>query len=736
MHNYLAPRDKKLIAQLGAVAVLSLISVYLVGRYAESVFLRAESEAASVRMASFVRQNLSDLDHILAGEPITKADQILFQHAARMGGVFRYKLYNADGKIVYASRPDDIGKHVSEPYFDTIVRQGESYFNISYRPIGTTAYTDELGTPYEKGVVLVSERYVPIVDEGIFKGALEVYIDMTPLMTRLRGVTLAALTGVLLLLLIVGIVCGVFIHRNLVERRQRMEELETARQRAESLTLKLGEAAARTEAIINNVVDGIITVDQSGIIESFNPTAERVFGYSAAEVIGKEFTLLLDQNSHHEYIDYLERHRKGEIQSGARQQYEEFGKRKDGTTFPAELVSSELVIGQRRLLVHLARDISERKRAEARLRLAASVFENTTEGIMITDQNGAIQSVNPAFTAITGYRPDEVIGENPRILQSGKQRKEFYEKMWASIVGTGHWQGEIYNRRKNKEIYPQWLNISAIKDQRGRTTNYVGVTWDISELKASQKMKDEFIATVSHELRTPLSSIHGSLGLIAAGAAGRISAQAKNLAQIAYNNSERLVRLINDILDLGKMEADRMQFHLRPLDISSLVTQAVESDQAFAKQHDVELVIERVLPGALVVGDSDRLLQVLTNLLSNAIKYSPPESQVRVSVSRDAEMVRVAVTDRGPGIPETFRDKVFRKFAQADASDAREKGGTGLGLSICKLIIDRLGGHIGFRSDPDVATTFYFELPELSEEARQSERPAERAAHHTDDRIP
>ncbi len=329
-----------------------------------------------------------------------------------------------------------------------------------------------------------------------------------------------------------------------------------------------------------------------------------------------------------------------------------------------------------------------------------------------------------------------MIGENPRILQSGKQRKEFYEKMWASIVGTGHWQGEIYNRRKNKEIYPQWLNISAIKDQRGRTTNYVGVTWDISELKASQKMKDEFIATVSHELRTPLSSIHGSLGLIAAGAAGRISAQAKNLAQIAYNNSERLVRLINDILDLGKMEADRMQFHLRPLDISSLVTQAVESDQAFATQHDVELVIERVLPGALVVGDSDRLLQVLTNLLSNAIKYSPPESQVRVSVSRDAEMVRVAVTDRGPGIPETFRDKVFRKFAQADASDAREKGGTGLGLSICKLIIDRLGGHIGFRSDPDVATTFYFELPELSEEARQSERPAERAAHHTDDRIP
>jgi signal transduction histidine kinase len=308
--------------------------------------------------------------------------------------------------------------------------------------------------------------------------------------------------------------------------------------------------------------------------------------------------------------------------------------------------------------------------------------------------------------------------------------------MWASIIGTGHWQGEIYNRRKNGEIYPQWLNISALKDHRSRTMNYVGVTWDISELKASERMKDEFIATVSHELRTPLSSIHGSLGLIAGGAAGRISAQARNLARIAYSNSERLVRLINDILDLAKMEADKMRFHLRPLDVNSLVMQTVEANQAFAKQYEVELVIEQALPGAKVVGDNDRLIQVLTNLLSNAIKYSPPESEVSVSVSHNAEIVRVAVTDHGPGIPEKFRDKVFRKFAQVDASDAREKRGTGLGLSISKLIIDRLGGHIDFRSNPDVATTFYFDLPELHQKARQQAKSAEQTTYHTDDQIP
>ncbi|MFQ5994560.1 MAG: PAS domain S-box protein [Acidiferrobacterales bacterium] len=720
MYRYLAPRDKKLIAQLAVVAALSLVSVYLVGRYAESVFLRTESEAASVRMANFLSKNLSDLDNILGGGSVTEADRALFEHAAHMGGVFRYKLFNADGQIVHASRPTDIGRRVSASYFDTVVRQGESYFSIAYRPIGTTAYTDELGTPYEEGVVLVSERYVPIVDNAIFRGALEVYIDMTPLLRRLRGVTLGALAGVSLLLVIVGLLNGVFIYRNLIERRQRIRELETARHKAENLALELREGAARAEAIINNVVDGVITVDESGAIESFNPTAERVFGYAASEVIGKRFDMLLEEDRCQEYNTYITRDLNQESLPGGRYQYDEFGRYKDGTIFPIELVASKLVLQGRRLLVHIARDISERRRAEKRLRLAASVFDNTTEGILITDHRGSIEFVNPAFTAITGYRSEEVIGKNPRVLQSGRQNKHFYEKMWESIKDTGHWQGEIYNRRKNGEIYPQWLTISAIRDHRGSTMNYVGVTWDITELKASERIKDEFIATVSHELRTPLTSIHGSLGLILGGVAGRVSAKAQNLIQIAHGNSERLVRLINDILDIAKMEAGKMRFHLRPLDLTSIIDQAIETNQGLASQYGVRISVEQSVPGATVVGDSDRLMQVFTNLLSNAVKYGPRDSEVYVSVTRNDGGLRVAVTDRGSGIPEHFRDKVFRKFAQADASDAREKGGTGLGLSISQLIVERLGGRIDYYSEPGTATTFYFELPELRKESRQT----------------
>lgn len=259
MLRHLGPSDKRLTGQLIVIAALSLVSVFLVGRYAESAFLRTESRAASVRMAEFLRQNLSDLDGILTHGRLTVEDRALFRHAARMGGVFRYKLFSSDGRIVHASRPEDVGKRVTSPYFDSIVRRGQDYFNIAYRPIGTTAYTDELGTPYEEGVVLVSERYVPIMDGALFKGAIEVYIDMTPLFQRLRRTTLAALAGVLLLLTIVGLVCGIFIYRNLKDRRHRIDELKAARHEAEGL-------ARQAEAMLK----GLLVAEQEKMSRVIN----------------------------------------------------------------------------------------------------------------------------------------------------------------------------------------------------------------------------------------------------------------------------------------------------------------------------------------------------------------------------------------------------------------------------------------------------------------------------------
>lgn len=473
----------------------------------------------------------------------------------------------------------------------------------------------------------------------------------------------------------------------------------------------LRSGAERLNAIVNNVVDGIVTTDEAGNIESINRTAEDIFGCRSATVVGNNFRSLLHPDCRDRYDTA---NFQGESQATS-EVYDFAGVRCDGPRFSMELEGTRINVNGRPIVVHFVRDVTERKRSEKRLQLAATVFENTSEGIMITDRDGRIQSTNPAFTAITGFAPDEVLGQNPRILQSGMQTPEFYVKMWESLGDTGQWQGEIINRRKNGEAYTQWLNINAVKDGGDNVTHYVGVTFDISELKASERMKDEFIATVSHELRTPLTSIHGSLSLLDGGVAADSPEKSAELVRIARGNSERLVRLIDDILSIAKIESEKMKFHLRSVNLADLVVNAVEAIEDYAKQYDVKVRANPGAKDARVLGDRDRLMQVLANLLSNAVKHSPEDGVVEVDTVRTAGYWRVTVTDNGPGIPASFRSEVFKKFAQADATDRRKRGGTGLGLSISKAIIDRLGGRIGFDSEPGVATRFYFELPVLQQ---------------------
>jgi len=489
----------------------------------------------------------------------------------------------------------------------------------------------------------------------------------------------------------------------------------------------LRSGAERINAIVNNVVDGIITVDDVGNVESINGNAEQMFGCNAARIVGRPFDELIAPDRRAQYNE--ERFRR-ELADPDQEETEYLGRRQDGSEFFMELAATRIKVGGRPLLIYIVRDISERKHAEERLKLAASVFENTTEGILITDGDGIIQSTNPAFTAITGFTADEVVGENPRVLQSGTQSADFYEAMWRSITETGHWQGEINNRRKNGEIYPQWLNINAIKDARGQITNYVGVTFDISELKASERIKDEFIATVSHELRTPLTSIHGSLGLLGGGVTGELSADSARLVRIAQENCRRLVRLIDDILSIAKIESEKMKFHLQPVAIDDLIARAIEENQDFAKQYGVHLQARPVMREARVLADMDRLMQVLTNLLSNAVKHSPRGGVVLIGIQRRDGYWRVSVVDNGPGIPDSFRENIFSKFAQADGSDRRKGGGTGLGLSISKAIIDRLGGRIGFESESGVRTSFHFELLAMQRQAIANVMAAQSAGPH------
>ncbi len=237
----------------------------------------------------------------------------------------------------------------------------------------------------------------------------------------------------------------------------------------------------------------------------------------------------------------------------------------------------------------------------------------------------------------------------------------------------------------------------------------VAVLEDISEDVRVKKLKNDFISTISHELRTPLTAIRGAVGLLQAGAVGDLSESAREMLKITNANSELLLMLINDILDIDKIESGTMTCKMEPLDVMTFMDEVKEVLGTYALQHDIRLRISGKLDGIYTMADKKRLLQVMYNLMSNAVKFSAEYSEVNISVSEDDEDVVIAVRDQGEGIPEEFKPRVFERFAQADASNSRRTGGTGLGLSIAKGIVERHQGHIDFESGKQ-GTTFRIRL--------------------------
>jgi len=261
----------------------------------------------------------------------------------------------------------------------------------------------------------------------------------------------------------------------------------------------------------------------------------------------------------------------------------------------------------------------------------------------------------------------------------------------------------------------------------GEVIGYYSLATDISALKEVDRLKSEFVATVSHELRTPLTSIRGSLGLIAAGITGALPDKARELVNIALQNCERLVRLVNDILDSEKMLSGKMDWSIRDLDLVELVRRSMRENESYAASHGVSVRLDCDEPAVPVQADSDRLVQVVTNLLSNACKFSRAGGVVDVGVHRLQGRVRVSVADRGAGVPRELQGRLFERFAQLDSNDVRRKGGTGLGLSICRSIIEHLGGTIGFSEREGGGSVFFFELPAVAEARQQADAAPEQA---------
>ncbi len=484
---------------------------------------------------------------------------------------------------------------------------------------------------------------------------------------------------------------------------------------AGQMTRAVGRREAEWQAMSDASPLGIFRADASGAYTYVNPRYEGLSGLPAAETMGDGWLATV-------HPEDRERVR-GSWQAMVREHRTEAASsyrllRAGGTVIRVTVLAGVIreddgIAGY----VGVVEDVTERKNAtdallKSRERLGMAL-EGSNLALFDWDiASGEVRLSEQWQLMMGGDKLETVttIDELQRLVHP-----DDLERLQQSLVpvlqGAARFY-ELQHRVRNRFGEWRWILSRAKVSERnaaGQALRMTGTNADITAMKEIERLKNEFISTVSHELRTPLTAIIGALGL-ARETATDLDPDTENFIDMAYQNSERLSALINDVLDLEKIDSGQMTLDLQPLQLRGVLEHAVRINMPYADMHHARL---QMLPGPefTVAADHDRLLQVLTNLISNAAKFSPENSEIEVSAEQRGPVVRVAVRDHGLGIPAGFRDTIFRRFERADNSDTRKRRGTGLGLSICKALVERMNGEIGFESEPGQGSTFYFELP-------------------------
>jgi PAS domain S-box-containing protein len=373
-------------------------------------------------------------------------------------------------------------------------------------------------------------------------------------------------------------------------------------------------------------------------------------------------------------------------------------------------------------------DITEQVRAEGRLRTLTSqsdsILESVGDGIYCIDLDGQVTVVNAAAAQMLGYRQEELLGRVMHsLIHHTKADGTTYSSDDSPIrkslfnFGTARVIDEVFWRKDGTSFPVEYvarplIDTNATESGETRAIGVVVAFTDTTERRALDRMKDEFISTVSHELRTPLTSLRGALGLLAGGALESRPEKSRQMLDIAINNTDRLVRLVNDILDLERISSGKSELHSTMTSAEDLLRKAVGIQQARTPRPNARIFY--AANGVSVWADPDRILQALTNLLSNAIKFSSPGGEIHLTARNlDDQEALIEVSDKGQGIAADKLEHIFDRFQQGDASDTRTLGGTGLGLAICRSIVNQHGGRIWATSEPGKGTTFHFTLPTI-----------------------
>ena len=503
-------------------------------------------------------------------------------------------------------------------------------------------------------------------------------------------------------------------------------------------------ALLRLAAIVESSDDAIVSKDLNGIIESWNKGAERILGYTAAEVIGQPVTILIPADRQQEETEILDRIRRGQ----RIEHFETVRRHKDGHLINVSLTVSPIknedgeVIGASKI----ARDITDRNRAEEEIRFQAHLLNAVKQAVIATDLEGTIIFWNSYAETLYGWSAAEALGANILDVTPAPQLREQASEILGRLQTGQSWEGEFEVQRRDGTFFPAVINDSPIFDATGKLIGIVGVSIDNTlrrraeeeretllrrerearaQAEDANRLKDEFLATLSHELRNPLNVVIGYSEILRRSDETQKHSFVVKAADTIRRNALAQSRLVSDLLDLSRLQMGKLSLDRQPVSLSTVVTEAVETVSAQIKTKGISLSID-LDPEILVVeGDSVRLGQIAWNLLNNAVKFTPVDGKISVTLDQEGAEAKLTVTDSGQGIAPEFLPHVFEIFRQADASSSRRQGGMGIGLALVKQLTELHGGRVQAESegiDRGARFTVWMPLYVAGAEGLKSER--------------